>query len=287
MALHLWLARLAEGPTRARAARWLLAGCAAGFVLTLGAMQLTGVGLDRWLFALIVWSALVFLPLRIALDASGPLGARALAALRRRVAVDPARYDRPEWLPVVVGELFARRVTMPRITTPVHARKACDAAAAILRGLAGRADAQARLGDAIRLAVAAASAEAVQVSALASGPVAQSIQARWDGARALGTLAALIDLLAAAFADRWGRPPAVPDLAGRPLREFLDAAMEYCDEAALQVDALPWTEPPLPALLAPETVDGVRTAWRAFVAAQPPAAAALQAFVRAVLQTPG
>ncbi len=283
MVLRLWLARLAEGSTRARVARWLLAGCAVGFVLTLGAMLLAGVGLDRWLFALIVWSALIFIPLRITLDASGPLGARALATLRRRLAGDPARYDRPEWLPVVVGELFARRVTMPRITTPVHARKAHDAATAVLRGLVGRADAHTRLGDAIRLTVAAAAVEAMQVSALASGPAAQPIQARWDGARALGTLAALIELLAAAFADRWGRPPVVPDLAGRPLRDFLDAALDYCDEAALQVDALPWTEPPLLPLLAPAAVDEVRTAWRAFVDAQPPATAALEAFVRAVL----
>ncbi|MCL6552127.1 MAG: hypothetical protein K6W08_03255 [Firmicutes bacterium] len=283
MALHLWLARLAEGTTRARLARWLLVGCAVGFALTLGAMLLAGAGLDRWLFALIVWSALIFIPLRITLDASGPLGARALATLRRRVAGDPARYDHPEWLPVVVGELFSRRVTMPRITTPVHTRKAHDAATAVLRGLVGRPDAEARLGDAIRLAVAAASAEAMQVSTLASGPAAQPIQARWEGARALGTLAALIDLLAAAFVDRWGRVPAVPDLDGRPLRDFLDAALDYCDEAALQVDALPWTEPPLLPLLAPAAVDQVRTAWRAFVTAQPPAIAALQAFVRAVL----
>ncbi|MDR7482629.1 MAG: hypothetical protein QN183_04370 [Armatimonadota bacterium] len=284
--MHLWLARLAEGRRRALVARWLLGGCVVGFFLTLGAMQLAGWGLDRWIFALIVWGALVFLPLRIALDASGSLGARALAALRRRLASHPSRYDHPEWLPVLVGDLFARRVTMPRITTPAHARKAHDAAAAILRHLVGRTDAGDRLGGAIRLALAAAAAEAMHVSALASGPTAQSIQARWDGARALGTLAALIQLLTAAFADRWDRPPPVPELAGRSLRDFLDATLDYCDEAALQVDALPWTEPPLPALLAPETVDRVRGAWRVFVAAPPPATAALDAFVGEVLRPP-
>ncbi|MBI3997443.1 MAG: hypothetical protein HY355_00315 [Armatimonadetes bacterium] len=283
MDLRLLLSHLASARTRAALARWLLVVCVLGFAGTVAVLAVLGHGLDRWLFVLIVWAVLVFIPLRIALDAGQTLGARMRVSVSDRIAGDPGRYARPALMPIVVADLFARAVTMPRITTPEHAHKAREAAVAILRRIAGRPDATDLLRGAVRTSLAAAASEAVQVSAAATGTAADNIQARWDGARALGALAAVVQLLAAAFADRWGVPPVLPELEGRSLSDFLEAAMDYCDEAALQVDALPWTEPPLAAVQDSGAVDEARMAWRTFMQAGEPAPQALQAFLAAVI----
>jgi hypothetical protein len=281
--VRLLMSRLADARVRDALGRYVLVVCIVGFVGSLAALQILGYGLERWVFVLIIWVVLIFIPLRITVEALRPFGAR----MRRRVADgladDPRRFERVETLPIVVGDLAAREVTMPRFTKPEHALKARETAVAILRRTATGSDAAATLRAAIRTTLAATATEAVAVSASATGAAADNIQARWDGARALGGLAALVALLAAAYRDRWGGPPDLPELDGRPLRDYLDAAFDYCDEAALEVDALPWVEPPLDSVVDPQSIDGVRAAWKTFLAAGTPAPRALQAVVDVVV----
>ncbi|MDR7521490.1 MAG: hypothetical protein QN168_03395 [Armatimonadota bacterium] len=261
--------------------------CAAGFAVTLATMATFGYGLDRWVFALLVWAALVFLPLRILLDASETPAARMRRALAGRIANDPGRYDRPGYLPVIVEELAARRVAMPRICHPLHGRQATAAAVALVTRAWTRPDAASALRQAIATLVSAVWHDATSLSAAATGASAENIQARWGAARALGGMSALTTILAAVYADRWGRDPVIRELEGRTLDGFLAAASDYCDEAALQVDALPWTEPPVASSVPEATVNEVRGAWQAFLAAGLPAPRALDAFVRAVLPAEG
>lgn len=277
------LSHLADAGTRRALARWLLLLCGFGFLASLVVLALLGYGLDRWLFLLVVWAALLFIPLRILIEALQPLGVRMRASVAGHAAADPRRYERPELLPIVVGSLFAREVTMPRIAGPQHAHQARQAATAILGRTAGGVDAAEKLRGAIGASLAAAAHEAVQISAAATGVASDDIQARWEGARALGALAALTQVLAAAYTERWGTPPVLPELEGRSLRDYLDAALDYCDEAALQVDALSWTEPPLVPSMSAGVVEDVRAAWHAFLAAGTPAPRALEAFLATVL----
>jgi len=284
--VRLLASRLAEGGVRDALGRYLLVACVAGFAVSLVLLRMLGYGLDRWVFILIVWAVLIFIPLRIVVEALRPFGARMHRRVADSLVGDPRRFERPELLPIVVGDIAAREVTMPRFTKPEHSLKAREAAVAILRHTMTGPHAAARLRDAIRAALAAAATEALAVSASATGVAADPIQARWDGARALGALTALVAVLSASYRDRWGALPDLPELDGRPLRDYLDAAFDYCDEAALQVDALPWTEPPLGSSLDPRAIDDVRAAWRTFLAAGTPSPRALEAMVNVVV-TPG
>jgi hypothetical protein len=273
------LSRLADPDARRAAGRALLVACAAGFAVTL-ALLAAGGGLHRWVFALLVWGALVFVPLRILIESAQTLGARARRAVAAEVAADPRRYERPAYLPFVVASLADRGPPPPRICTPAHARQAAEAAAALLERIhrSGR-DAEVHRG-ALRALVAAVARAAADVSATATGGAAGNIQARWDGARALGALSVLTSIVGAAFDDRWGAPADLPELDGRALDDYLAAALDYCDEAALQVDALPWTEP---SLATSTDAHGVVAAWQAFLAAGLPAPRALAAFLDALL----
>ena len=281
--VRLLASRLAEGGVRDALGRYLLVACVAGFAVSLALLRMLGYGLDRWLFVLIAWAVLIFIPLRIVVEVLRPFGVR----MRRRVADslvdDPRRFERPELLPIVVGEIAVREVTMPRFTKPEQALKAREAAVAVLRRTMTGPDAAAQLSGAIRAVLAAAATEAVAVSASATGVAADTIQTRWEGARALGGLTALVAVLAAAYRDRWGALPDLPELDGRPLRDYLDAAFDYCDEAALQVEALPWTEPPLGPAVDPGAIERVRAAWKTFLAAGTPSPRALEAMVRVVV----
>jgi len=40
-----------------------------GYLVTLGTMAASGAGLRRWFFALLVWAVVVYIPLRIVLEA--------------------------------------------------------------------------------------------------------------------------------------------------------------------------------------------------------------------------
>jgi len=257
--------------------------CTLGFVASLAALTILGYGADRWFFVLIVWAVFVFIPLRIGIEALQTVGLRIRQATVDQIAADPRRYERPELLPFLVQHFFVRHSTMPRIAKPAHAHKAREAAAAIV-GRAGSGGGAARvIAGVIRATLAAAELEAVALSASASGPDAGDIQSRWEGARALGALGALIQMLAAAHRDRWGALPPLPELGGRELADYIEAAMDFCDEAALKVDALPWTEPLLRASPHAAGAETVRGTWRAFVNAGTPSPRALQGFLETVL----
>ncbi len=282
---RMMLSHLADADARTAAARWLLALCLIGFAATLVGLSAFGYGLDRWLFVLLVWTALVFVPLRILLESLQTVGAGMRRTVAGRIATDPRRYDDPAMLPLAIQTLFDREVVLPRICKPQHGQQARDAAAAIIGGTSGRPDAAEELTRVIRTLLATSSQEAAALSAAATGSAADNIQARWEGARALGALGALVRLLGAACADRWGVGPAVPELEGRTLRDFLDAVLDYCDEAALQVDALPWTEPLLTPEMPAVSMEEIRGTWRGFLAAGTPAPRALAAFVGAVVKS--
>lgn len=241
-----------------------------------------GYGLDRWVFLLLVWTALIYVPLRILIEASEAWGTRTRRALTAQIAANPNRYTHAALLPVVVRDLGSREVTLPRICRPQHLRQATDAAVALITRGNAHGDARAAMTDIIRTLVAALAAGAASLSAAVNGEADGSIQARWEGARALGALGALTAILAAAFADRWGEPPVVPALGERSLADYLASALDYCDEASLQVDALPWTEPAIPPSLADDTLEGIAARWQAFLDAGLPAPRALSAFVEAV-----
>ncbi len=284
MDLRLMLSHLADADARTAAARWLLALCLIGFALTLAGLSAFGHGLNRWIFVLLVWTALIFVPLRILLESLQTVGAVVRRTMAGRIATDPRRYDDPAMLPFAIRALFDREVVLPRICKPQHGQQAREAAAAIVARTSRRPRTAADLIEIIRTLLCALSAEAAALSAAATGSAADNIQARWEGARALGALGTLVRLLGAAYEDRWGALPAALELGGRTLRDYLDAVLDYCDEAALQVDALPWTEPPLILRGAGARLDAIRDAWRGFLAAGTPAPRALAAFVDAIVQ---
>ncbi|MDR7544647.1 MAG: hypothetical protein QN120_10430 [Armatimonadota bacterium] len=283
--LRVAFSALAEASARRSASRWLLGLCALGFLASLVALAGLGYGLDRWVFVLLVWVALVFLPLRIVLEASQTLAAGTQRAVAARIVADPARYDRAAALPVIVRAL-AVQAALPRICKPQHRRSAIEAAIAIITRANARPAPQVVLRAVIGRLVAAAAREASALSAAVAGAAAVDIQARWERARALGALGGLAALLGAVYADRWGDPPSVEELDGRGLAEYLGAVMDYCDEAALKVDALPWTEPPVTVGPDAAAIGAIRATWSAFLAAGWPAPRALAAFVDAVLPGP-
>ncbi len=112
-----------------------------------------------------------------------------------------------------------------------------------------------------------------------SGP----IQDRWASLRALTALAALTRILVAAYQDRAGAPLTIPTLQDRSLETYLDTCLDYCDELALKVDPLPWTEPPLELPPQAVTSEDVRGAWGTFAQTEPPAVEARDAFLTALV----
>jgi hypothetical protein len=279
MDLRLMMSQLADADARKAAARWLFVLCALGFAISMTGLAALGNGVHRWLFVLLFWAVLVFIPLRILLESLQTVGVGMRRAVAERIATHPRRYDDPAMLPVVIRALSDREAILPRICKPQHAQQAREAAVAIVGGTAGSPDAAEGLRAAIRLLLAATAQGVAAISAAATGEAADNIQTRWEGARALGALGALVRILGAAYADRWGINPEVPELEDRALREYLDAVLDYCDEAALQVDALPWTEPPLASQVPAARLDEIRATWHGFLAAGTPAPRALAAFV--------
>lgn len=281
--IRLLLGRFADDASRRALARWLLIACGFGFVASIAALAVVGYGTDRWVFVLVVWAVFLYIPLRIAIETLQTVGLRLRDAAMDHIVSDPRRYDRPEALALLIEHLFIRHATLPRIAKPGHGQKAREAAGAILRRAGSTGGAAERLRATIRGALAAAEVEAVALSASASGPDADDIQSRWEGARALGALSVLLQVLVAAHKDRWGDFPPVPELDGRSLADYVDALLDYCDEAALNVDALPWTEPLLRSSPRAADAEAIRTSWRAFVVAGTPSPRTLQDFLTTVL----
>jgi len=277
-----WLSRLGDARERRRAIGWLAALALGGFGLTMLFLTATGQGTDRWFFILVVWLALIFIPLWLVTAAFETLG----PALRVRMARNLAgRLDRYGSLPgtaVLVEDLFAKQVVMPRITTPPQAYKVREAAVALVVLANRQPPALETLHEVVGRCLGGVEAWARDLggwAAAAADP--ENIQVRWGTVRALAALAALSKTLVAVYEDRSGR--VWPDLDGRSLHAFLDAALDHCDELALRVEVTPWEEPALGLAADPEAVTHLRHTWQRYVDAPQPAPAALQAFLGVVL----
>lgn len=280
VSVRFWLSRLGEGRTRRAATRWLFLAAFAGFGITLLFFMATGRGTGRWFFLLVVWIGLIFLPLWLLTQAFQSIGPALRRALAAGLVGQGDRYRHPSNVTLVVEDLFDRVVVMPRISTPEQGSQAREAAAALVTR-AARHGASGGLARALRNCLATLEGWTRELSRWAAADAAENIQARWAEVRALAALAALAKTLLAVSQDQGRRalPPVGP--AGDPdqVHAFLDAVLDYCDELALQVEVLPWTELPL-GLTASVSV---REPWQRYVETPPPAPSALEAFLRAAL----
>lgn len=279
MGLRLTISRLASSGTRASAARALAVFAILGFVLTMLVVVAAGGTLEQWLFVLLVWVLFVYVPLRILLEAAQTLAPRLRRRLAAQAAGHPRRYATRQGIELMVDRLFERAVVMPRIVMPVHAETARAGAAAVL----ARAGDAAGWRGAAGACLGAVDRWVTWVGEWAAGETGGNIQARWGEVRALAAMAAMTRVLLAAYEDRTGTPFADTD---GPLADpvaFLDACLDYCDDLALQVEVVPWPEPPLGLPLPPASADEVHAAWKTFVETEPPAVAARTAFVDVLL----
>lgn len=275
------LSRLDSAEARTGVARALALLCAVGYVLSLAVLFATGIGLERWLFVLLMWALLVYLPLRILLEAFQTIAPGIRRALVTQAVSDPARYRSSGSIELVVDGLFTQDVLMPRISKPQDGQKARDGSAAVLR---------ANLSQQIDLArVSAQCLGTVEqwttdLSSWARSAAAQNIQTRWAGLRALASFAALTKILLGAVADQSGHRQSGPQ-PWRDLREYLDGCLDYCDRLALEVDVTPWTEASLGISVSADDAAAIRMAWAAYVETPPPAIETRNNFVRTLLNT--
>jgi len=112
---------------------------------------------------------------------------------------------------------------------------------------------------------------------------AGNIQARWADVRALVGLTVATEVLIAAFEDGTGSRFAPGSLHGGAAVAYLETCLDFCDQLALDVDVVPWTEPGLRLDVDPSLRDQTRAAWKAFSETPSPALAARKAFVETVL----
>ena len=274
MDIRLSLSRLESAGSRAAAARTLALLCAAGYLVTLSVLFATGVGLRRWLFALLFWALFIYLPLRILLEAFQTIAPALRQSLVARATSDPQRYRSRASIELVVDGLFRREVLLPRIATPLESLKAKEASAAVLRAV-NRPPGTDLEKAAVRglLTVERWTAD---LSGWARSDAPQNIQARWTGLRALASFAALCKVLTAAVADQTGRQMHQPTV-------YLDACLDYCDRLALEVDVEPWNEPPLGIPMNSDDAAAIRLSWTAYAQTPPPAIDPRNAFVNTLL----
>ena len=279
MGLRLLISRLASADTRRSAARALALLTAAGYLLSLIVLAAFGRALDLWLLILLVWALVVYVPLRILLEAAQTFA----PALRRRIGAEahrgaPRRATRPE-IELLVDTLLEREVVMPRIATPREAGKARDGASAVLvRAGADDGALRSAAGDCL----AAVDRWVSALARWAERETGQNIQARWSEVRALVGLAAMTKVLIAAYEDRaaaftQGNGP-LSDPAG-----FLDACLDYCDDLALDREVRRWDEPALGLPLPEVRAEQIHAAWRTYTETGAPALEARTGFVDTLL----
>ncbi len=279
--LRFLLSTLADAGARETSARALAAACALGYAGTLAVMVVSGTGLRRWFFALVIWGALIYAPLRILLEAFQTIAPQMRRTMFAQAATRPDRYGSRPSIELMVDGLFARAVVMPRIATPVHTAKAKEGAAAILAG------ALREEGDGVQMAavrcLAGVERWAAAAAAWAAARAPANIQARWADIRALAGLAAASKVLIAAYEDRSGRLFTAGSAGGAGAAAYLDACLDLCDQLALEVDVVPWSEPGLDLGIDAAVGDLIRQTWRTFSDTPSPAPTARKTFVDAVL----
>jgi hypothetical protein len=279
--LRHFLSTLTDPATRQAAARALVGFCITGYVVTLVGLTTSGAGLQRWFFALLVWGVLVYAPLRILLEALQTLAPAIRRHLIAQTAARDDRYNSRRAIELVVDGLFAEVVVMPRISTPAHHAKVKAGAVALL--LRARGDGGAGIERAARRCLAAVERWVGQTASWSAAHAAENIQARWAAVRGLAALAAVTRVLVAAFEDRSGHGFSASPLDGETAVPYLDACLDFCDQLALEVDVVPWTEPSLHLDVAPDFRDRMCEAWKAFTETPDPALTARSTFVDAVL----
>lgn len=280
MTLRRLLSNLADAEARRGAARALAVVCAVGYALTTVVMAASGSGLRRWFFALLVWGALIYIPLRILLEAFQTIAPAMRQRLIAQTATRADRYSSRPAIELVVDGLLGRGVVMPRIATPAQHTKAKEGAVAVLERARGD-------GAAIEIAavrcLATVERWVTQLASWSAGEAGENIQARWADVRALIALAVATTVLIAASEDRSGGQFTAGSLDGSPAAAYLEACLDFCDQLALDVDVVPWAEPGLRLDIAPSLRDRTRAAWTRFSETPSPALEARSAFVNAVL----
>ncbi|MDQ7849117.1 MAG: hypothetical protein RB148_02420 [Armatimonadota bacterium] len=261
--------------------RRLAALSLAGFALTMLFLAATGRGTEGWFFVLVVWMVLVFVPLWLVVAAFESIGPALRGRAAQRLRTRQEGYGSASEASVLVEDVFAREVVMPRIATPLQVKRAQEAAVALLLLARRHPLRQEALQRALDRCLGCLEAWTRDLGGWAATSAAGDIQGRWAAVRALSALAALSRVLVALCEDRSGR--SWPGPGGSTSRAFLDAILDYCDELALQVDVVPWAEPPLRLNTDPQYVEQLRRAWQGYASAPQPSPAALQAFLSAAL----
>jgi hypothetical protein len=277
MGLRLFLSSLGSADARRGAARALLAVCAAGYVLTLMLMAAAGAGLSRWFFVLLVWALMVYVPLRIGLEAMQSIAPAMRARLVAQAGGRADRYGTRASIELLVDGLFADAVIMPRIATPTQSSKAREGAVAILLRDAGG------IPIAVGRCLATVEQWMTDITDWSAHHAPANIQARWADLRALTGLIAATKVLVAAHGDRLGRSFDAGALDGDAADVYLDTCLDSCDRLALEFDVAPWDAGPLALDVDRARRNTLRDAWKAFHDVPSPAVAQRQAFVDAVL----
>jgi len=276
------LSTLTDAGSRQTTARALGVICVVGYLVTLGAMAASGAGLRRWFFALLVWVVVVYIPLRIVLEAIYSLAPALRTKLIAQTVTRSDRYASRGTIELVVDGLIAESVVLPRIATPVQHGKVKDGAVAIL--MRAREDGDAAVARAAQRCLAAVERWVVTQSATwSAAQTAHNIQARWATVRALAALAGMTRVLIAAFEDQSGQKFSAGPVDGARAIAYLEACLDFCDQLALEVDVAPWTESALPLDIAPALRDRIWEAWKTYADIPSPALGARQAMVEVVL----
>src|SRR5574337_108440 len=275
------LSTLTDAVSRQATARALGVICVVGYIVTLGTMTASGAGLQRWFFALLVWAVLVYVPLRIALEALYTLAPAIRVKLITQTATRRDRYASRETIELVVDGLIADAVVMPRIATPARHGKVREGAVAILVGVGE--DGDAGIARAAQRCLAALERCITQTASWSAAQAAHNIQVRWAIVRALAALAGMTRVLIATFEDRSEQTFSAGPVDGARAVAYLEACLDFCDQLALEVDAAPWTEPALHLDIAPALGDQIWGAWKSYADIPSPALRARQAFVEMVL----
>jgi hypothetical protein len=275
------LSTLTNVVSRQTTARALGVICVVGYIATLATMVASGAGLQRWFFALLVWAVLVYVPLRIVLEAIHTLAPALRTKLIAQTVTRSDRYASRGTIELVVDGLIADTVVMPRIATPVQHDKVKDGAVAILMRV--REDGDVAASRAAQRCLAAVERWVTQSASWSAEQAAQNIQARWATVRALAALAGTTRVLIAAFEDRSGQKFSAGPVDAPRAIAYLEACLDFCDQLALEVDVAPWTEPALHLDIAPALRDRIWDAWKAYADTPSPAPTARQALVDTVL----
>ncbi len=266
-----WVQGRLSDPARRRAAgRWLLAGTAAGMLLSAWWL-----GTSRLAFVAIVWIALVYVPARILIEVAASGGGRA-----RPLAPPADPYRSRNTVTSFVEYLYDREITMPRIVgRRMDEKVRRPAVEIVLRAL--RADPAALPPAAVR---------AIQVAewgtARLGETLAQPIQERWGRIRAVAGSAALASLLVAVCEDRAGQPFIPGGPAAADVRAFVEACFDYCDQVGLDLPGPAWESPALAPALPDADAGAVLDAYGAYVDTPDPAPTPLARFVNALTAGP-